>query len=191
MQSNTNKMIYKYNKENLRYDRIILKSSLFLVLIIVMSVTWTYLATYKHINNIRYISQETKAIILKENYDFSEVKLKEYILDLNIRFPHIVMAQAKIETGNFTSPIFRENNNLFGMKIATKRPTTNKGENRGHAYYDNWRESVLDYAFLQAQYLSDIKTEKEYLEYLRQYYAENPKYVEAIILELNNIKNIW
>ena len=72
------------------------------------------------------------------------------------------------------------------MKVATRRPTTNKGEENGHAYYDNWKESVVDYAFYQAQYLSDIKTEANYLQYLNASYAEAPNYMEQlkkIILE--------
>jgi len=113
--------------------------------------------------------------------EFSEVKLKEYIIELNIKFPHIVFAQAKLESGYFKSTIFKENNNLFGMKIATRRPTTNKGENRGHAVFDNWKESVLDYAFYQARFLGDIKTEGEYIQYLKANYAEDPGYVNKVI----------
>ncbi len=108
-------MIYKYNHSELKYTNITLSIIFIVLAFAAMTAGVTYLNTYKHINDVRYISQETKSIILKENYDFSEPKLKEYILDLNIRFPHIVMAQAKVETGHFTSPIFRENNNLFGM----------------------------------------------------------------------------
>ena len=135
------------------------------------------------INDVRFMTQETKEIVIKEankENEFTPEKLKAYVLELNIRFPHIVYAQARLETGNFSSSIFKENNNLFGMKVATKRPTTNKGEENGHAYYENWKESVVDYAFYQAQYLSDIKTESEYFEYLRGSYAENPTYVEKL-----------
>jgi hypothetical protein len=44
----------------------------------------------------------------------------------------------------------------------------------------------VDYAFYQAQYLSEIKTEAEYLQYLRANYAEAPNYMtqlQAIIDE--------
>jgi flagellum-specific peptidoglycan hydrolase FlgJ len=102
-------------------------------------------------------------------------------LELNIKYPHIVLAQTQLETGGYKSPIFKENHNLFGMKVATQRPTTNKGEESGHAYYDNWKESVVDYGFYQAKYLSNIKSENEYLQYLKQFYAEDPNYMPKLL----------
>lgn len=159
---------------------------MFIVVGAIALIGLTAYVTIVNANKVNYISQETKAIILKEQNEFSRDKLKEYILELNIRYPHIVLAQAEIESGHFKSSIFKENNNLFGMKVATRRPTTNKGEENGHAYYDNWRESVVDYAFYSAQYLSDIKSEKEYLEYLKQNYAQDTSYVSKIKIILKN-----
>jgi hypothetical protein len=140
-------------------------------------------ATYTHtqqLNNIEYITEETRTLIINEENKFSEERLKQFILELNIRFPHIVLAQAKLESGYFKSKMFRENNNFFGMKVARKRPTTNKGEQYGHAFFDSWRDCVLDYAFYQAAYLSDIKTEAQYFAYLGANYAEDPTYVEKL-----------
>ena len=73
------------------------------------------------------------------------------------------------------------------MKIARRRPTTNKGEENGHAYYDNWKESVQDYAFFQAAYLNDIKTESEYLQYLNANYAGSSNYVNLLNDIIKNI----
>lgn len=144
------------------------------------------------VNDVSFISEETKAIILREAdkaNEFSPEKLKAYILELNIKFPHIVYAQAKLETGEFKSKIFKENNNLFGLKQAKRRPTTNKGEENGHAYYDNWKESVVDYGFYSARFLCEIKTEDEYFQYLSQNYAEDPNYVVKLkqIIAKSNI----
>jgi hypothetical protein len=182
-------MIYFYNKKNLVYENVTKKAILLIIgLAFVTSGIIVCLLVYR-VNQVKYISEETKAIILSESNklnEFSPQKLKAYILELNIKFPHIVYAQARLESGNFKSEIFKTNHNLFGMKVATRRPTTNKGEENGHAYYDNWKESVVDYAFYQAQYLSDIKTEANYLQYLNASYAEAPNYMEQlkkIILE--------
>lgn len=57
-----------------------------------------------------------------------------------------VFCQAAFETGNFSSVIFREQNNLFGMKLARIRPTTATGEQRGHATFKSIADSVKDYA---------------------------------------------
>ena len=127
-----------------------------------------------------YISEETRMIILRENNKFNEDKLKDYINSLNIKFPHIVIAQSKLESNNYTSTIFKANNNLFGMKEARIRPTTNKGTNLGHAVFDNWKDSVLDYAFFQAAYMKEIKTEDEYYKYLGANYAEDTNYVKKV-----------
>lgn len=108
---------------------------------------------------------------------FTPENLMAYIFELNIRFPHIVYAQAIQETGFFTSNIFIESNNLFGMKQAKMRPTTALGTQRGHAYYREWKDSVKDYALWQAAYANTIRNEKQYYAYLDKVYAEDPDYV--------------
>ena len=64
------------------------------------------------------------------------------------------------------------------------RPTTNKGEENGHAFFNNWKESVLDYAFYQSTYLNKIHTEEEYLKYLGENYAEDSTYVNKILQKI-------
>ncbi len=173
-------MIYIFNKEKLEYEvpskTLILKWVLAILFLVLNLSYFVSTLIYKDI----ITSEEARVIVLREDNDFSRKKLKEYILQLNIKFPDIVMAQAELESMHFKSPIFKENHNFFGMKQAFKRPTTNKGENRGHAYFDSWRDCVLDYAFYSATYLNDIKSEKEYLEYLKASYAEDPEYLQKV-----------
>ena len=114
---------------------------------------------------------------------FTEQKLKQYLIELNVKFPNVVFAQAKLESGNFRSKIFEENNNLFGMKQPSVRTTTATGEQYNHATYNSWRESVLDYALYSCKYTSNIQTEEEYIAYLGSRYAEDTNYV-------NKLKNI-
>ena len=95
----------------------------------------------------------------------------------NLKYPYIVLAQAKIESGNYTSVIFKENNNLFGMKLARLRPTTLIGENKGHAVYTTWKESVYDYCLYQSSF--NFKTEDEYYHILYNY-AQDSTYVNYI-----------
>lgn len=115
----------------------------------------------------------------KTNLEFTQDSLVAELKDLNIKFPHIVLAQSQIETGHFTSKIFKQNHNLFGMKEAKARVTTAKGTKRGHAWFDTWRESILDYAFMQCRYMK-FNNESEYYAYLGKNYAESPGYVEAV-----------
>lgn len=109
------------------------------------------------------------------NEPFSEEALIEAIKQMKFKHPHIVLAQAKLETGHFQSRVFLENNNLFGMKQAWRRPTTAIGSHRGHAVYSSWRESLIDYALYSAYYVQD-KDEEEFYEHLNDNYAQDPIY---------------
>lgn len=109
------------------------------------------------------------------NEPFSEEALIEAINEMKFEHPHIVLAQAKVETGHFSSKIFFENNNLFGMKMAWRRPTLAIGTFNSHAVYRNWRESLIDYAIYTAYYVQE-KNENELYAHLGKYYAEDPKY---------------
>ena len=124
---------------------------------------------------------ETKEVILPPVEErFSQEKFIDFLLRSNIKHYKIVFAQAVIETGWFKSKSFKTANNLFGMKLATRRATTAVGEYLGHAKYNNWKESVLDYALYQSTYLSKFKSEEAYFAYLKSNYAEDPDYVAKI-----------
>ena len=120
----------------------------------------------------------SKSITIDQFSIFSEQTLKRLLYILDIEHPEIVFIQAKIESGNFKSNIFKEGNNLFGMKVAKQRITTANGKIRGHASYISWKHSVLDYKFMQDKY-GKGKTKEEYYAYLTRY-AEDPKYINKI-----------
>lgn len=183
--------IYRFNKKELTFRKVS-----FFRYFLMVNLTLVFLTTivnfYFFNQNYKSINEEIISIIINKNEinDFNQEKLIKYLKTLNIKYPHIVIAQAMLETNNFNSRIFIENNNLFGMKVATIRPTTNKGEQHGHAFYENWRESVLDYALYSATYLKNIKTEDEYFNYLSQYYAEDTNYIIKLkkIIDVKKLK---
>lgn len=130
---------------------------------------------------ISNLSVEEKLVVVNSTEQpFSEESLVDLLKELNVKFPHIVMAQSIVETGHWTSNIFKENHNLFGMKQARVRVNTARGTQYNHAYYDNWRESVYDYAFYQCRYLGSIKTEDDYFQYLSESYAEADDYINTL-----------
>lgn len=57
----------------------------------------------------------------------------------------IITAQAAHETGGFTSYLYHVNKNAFGMKLPKVRRTTAIGENKGHAVYESYLDSVNDF----------------------------------------------
>lgn len=126
-----------------------------------------------------YYKIESPRIIVEDS-SFTKEKLIIYVKSLNLKFPHIILAQAQLESGNFTSHIFKSNNNFFGMKQARSRPTTCIRLQHGHAYYNNWKDCVIDYALYQAAYLKNIRTEEQYYKYIGANYAESANYAKIV-----------
>ena len=83
-----------------------------------------------------------------------------------ISHPTIVLAQARLETGNFKSDRCRRDHNLFGMK-----------RGRRYAKYSNWRESVKDYK----QRISSRYKGGDYYAFLRRIgYASDKQYINKL-----------
>lgn len=101
------------------------------------------------------------------------------MLEFEIQHPHIVLAQMKIESGNYESSIARNNNNYFGMRQPSSRLTVSLGSRNGYARYRSWAYSILDYALWQRQYAWNL-TEEQYLAKLGRIYAEDPNYVSKV-----------
>ena len=90
------------------------------------------------------------------------------IIQNGIRHPKIVLAQAILETGWFTSPVCRNKHNLFGLT----NPRTGKYFEFGH-----WTESVRAY-YTKVQYKYK---DGNYLLWLRDIgYAEDPNYIHSL-----------
>lgn len=165
-------MFYRYNSEKLHFEPVKRRNYWWLllglvVLVPLLSGTEDPLVYEKILNvSIHRVPLTEKNVILK-------------IKDMNMKFPHIVMAQALLESHQFRSDICKENYNLFGMKQARQRITTARGTRRNHAYYDNWEDSLMDYALWYAYYGKHCKTEQEFYNVLSGY-AEAAHYEEAL-----------
>lgn len=184
-------MIYIYDKKSREFRKFnFSKHATKIIFTISVLVTIVAVSQVNKMKTKEFSEKEMKVILTRYN-EFSEDKLIDKLKELNFKFPHIVLAQAKLETGNFTSKMFNENNNLFGMKQASQRINTAGGTQHGHAYYDTWMESVYDYAFYSSTYLHKIKSERDYFEYLTQSYAEDPNYVNQLksIIESEKLKS--
>jgi hypothetical protein len=185
--------IFKINPDTLELQSFsVFKKTIIIVAIIsiIFGSSSLYIGYGLGRNTLISLTDEEKLIIIQEHNRFNEDKLIDKLKELNVNFPYIALAQAKLETGNYTSKIFRESNNLFGMKEAKSRITTAKGTQFNHAYYESWTESVYDFAFHQCRYLPNIRTEEQYYQYLGQNYAEDPKYIDRLknIINKENIK---
>lgn len=104
--------------------------------------------------------------------------LKEALEYYDVKHPHIVHAQAILETGNFTSKLCKEDNNLFGLY---------NSKSKRYYKFNHWSESVVAYlAFVQYKYKDDI----DYYKFLEKInYAEDPKYINKLkeIIKTNKL----
>ena len=193
-------MLYTYCKESLSFRKVTPTRKLGIVALVIFA--GIYLSMTSMVTNAKQqaykeafnLPAETELVILDTTEDqFTQGQLAEELKRLNVRYPYIVLAQSILETGYWESRIYQENNNLFGMKQARARATTAKGTQLGHAYYDNWKESVTDYALYQAAYLNKLRTESKYLKYLDKNYAEAKNYDDALltIIERENLKELF
>lgn len=147
------------------------------------------------------IQSDTKHIerLVQQEESINDSILYDYLSQINIMYPDIVLAQAKLESANYTSSVYQSNKNLFGMKFASKRATLGKTakemneldngisdrNKNGYSHYTSWRESVLDYALFQMRFCGKMSRD-EYLRYIGKNYAGDPDYrkkLERIIVK--------
>lgn len=92
----------------------------------------------------------------------NETNLKEELAKNKIPHANIVLAQAKLESGNFKSDLVRTHQNIFGLK-------------KGNRYrrYSHWTECVKDYK----KCISDRYDGGNYYAFLNRIgYASHPNY---------------
>ena len=107
-----------------------------------------------------------KPLLSNRTLPLNEKNLKKVLKANNIKHPNIVLAQAKLETGNFTSKVCKSKGNLFGLR-------------KGNQYrrYWHWTESVKAYKkLIQSRY-----TGGDYLAFLNRIgYAKDPTYIDKL-----------
>jgi hypothetical protein len=77
----------------------------------------------------------------------------------SIDMSKILTAQSAHETSNFSSPVFKRNNNLFGMRIATSRKQDSQGDTDKDSYanYSSLSQSISDIGlYIKARQLDKV-----------------------------------
>ena len=171
--------LYKYDDTKLQFKQINYAPKLIKAIVITFTI-FAFMGVNTAEPNVEYITDVEEVLLVEEENQFTEEKLIEEIKRLNFKYPHIVLAQAKLETGNYTSRIFKENHNLFGMKEAKVRLNLAEGTQYSHAYYNDWEDSIMDYALWYASYARKCKNEKQLYKLLDKQYAEASYYVETL-----------
>jgi hypothetical protein len=107
-------MMYKYDSKQLVFKK---DSKIIYIALAVLLVTFIISFTAGRSIRLSDLTDYEKELIVlnvkNEQNKFTEEKFVSLIKELNIKFPHIVMAQALLETGNFKSKIFLTKPQLF------------------------------------------------------------------------------
>ena len=183
--------LYRFDSSTLEFKKVPYSNVVVFSLLILLCTTLMGISFAPRTEVIEKLTEHERFIIIDQENVFSEEAFIEEIKSLNFRYPHIVYAQSVIETGRFSSMIFKENHNLFGMKEARIRANLAKGTNRGHAFYDNWKHSLYDYAFYYQAYLQKLDSEEKYFDYINQRYAEDPNYDVKVRREAAKAKSLF
>ena len=111
-------------------------------------------------------------------------------LYLYVDHPEIVYRQAVVETGWFTSPVFKNLNNISGMHYADKRETTAIGWRWADYYngryhkmskYAHWSHSVYDISVWQEYWKAQGHDLGDYYGFLRDLpYAAAKDYLTLV-----------
>lgn len=101
----------------------------------------------------------------------SNAQTKEEVLQelhrQNVPHADIVLAQARLETGNFKSVRCKRDHNLFGIKHGKR-----------YARYSHWKESVADY---KKRISSRLRKGEDYFAFLKRIkYAVDSAYLTKI-----------
>jgi hypothetical protein len=121
------------------------------------------------------ISAEQSLLFRVFTEPFSEPLLKEAVYHF-ITERETAFAQAKLETGNFQSKVFKEQNNLFGMRMPKVRQTFALYQCGYYAYYSHWIYSVWDYELMYRWYIDRGKS----FEYMLEVYCPDSDYLQKI-----------
>jgi hypothetical protein len=141
--------------------------------VIILSVAFTTIRPdvikYKGKNTVDTIYLQEVDIPLTDSAITAELVKQDCIL------PNVALAQMKIETGNFTSAICKENKNIAGIRTSesenvSKDSKGNPIKNRGHNVFKTYKKCIKEYVRIQNRYLKNIDGK----------YAENPEYVSKL-----------
>ena len=103
--------------------------------------------------------------------------LTDVMTEVGLSNKLFVLAQAVLETGNFSSRVCKEYNNLFGLYDS---------KNRDYYRFERWEDSVVGYGkMIQYRYNGG-----NYLHFLKRIgYAEDPRYITKIARMAKSIYN--
>ena len=117
---------------------------------------------------------ESSQIDVRHVWKMSEVELNDssilnQLIALGSPCPSVGLAQIKLESGNYTSKICKENKNIAGIKF--NKHGFCKCENHGHAVYSTYEDCLKDFVRIQNMMLTALD---------KGGYAEDSTYIKKL-----------
>jgi len=140
----------------------------FMLLLNVLSLTHIASSDPKIIKKTKVIHRTDTMIVERKDIALNDSAICAELVRLGCVLPNVAVAQFRIETGNYTSAICRENKNLAGIRNSSSPLSI--GKNRGHNAYKTYRDCLKDYVRVQNKYLKNIDGK----------YAEAKGYIKLI-----------
>ena len=165
------------NKEKIKSY---LKDFLIILVVFLLGLFSNYYFKINVLKENAYPTVILQESVCKDTLTIDCVKL--YLDKHKLKFSHIILAQAILESNNLKSRLSKTNNNIFGMRVAAQRFTfaTNSHDYGNYAKYESLEDCILDYKAWQIQNAFFITTDNQYFELLSKHYAESPTYVSNL-----------
>lgn len=96
----------------------------------------------------------------------------------DIKYPNVVEAQARLESAHFTSDVFYNNHNMFGLSRAGK-----------YYKFKHWWESIIAYRFMVQDRYDGEDNDTAYLNWICTFYAEDTLYRQKILAVMKSNTN--
>lgn len=163
--------MYKVNDrlELVRVNMIKIKILLIVSLIANVSLGLIHLMHEERVLNVPHYIPVLQGKVVTDDIRLDDTSVFQELYHHGCVLPALGVAQAKLESGNYSSAVAIENKNLFGIRF--HRCEHVKGENRGFASYDSYRDNILCYIHVQNNYLKNIDgvyAEPGYSEFIKQ-----------------------
>lgn len=110
-------------------------------------------------------------------YEISDSILYDALIHYEVRYPKSVLAQAKLESGNYTSYVYKTKNNFLGLYNSRKKD---------YYEFEHWTQCIIAYKKLVEYKLKEGENYHDFLE--RIGYAEDPAYVDKVKTIESNLK---
>lgn len=109
------------------------------------------------------------------NMDLTPENFEYVCLHYDIEHPEIVYAQAKLESGYFTSPVYKFKNNFLGLYDS---------KNKDYYSFSHWSDCLKGYKdYVQRKWNGN----GDYYLFLQNLpYAEDPNYIKKVKYLVNN-----